>query len=88
MNHRSSPFGFSHDRERQRIVCWNGGFPFIIDATRRDLAVVDLQTPIDKNVLLEWAAQNQVRCVGFEGDSRPPRGPFQILRRENTWACV
>ena len=79
-------FQYPKGREVQLILCWNGGFPFLIDGRSNRPFVCDLEPIYTKKVLLDWAAQNQTRCVGFEGDTRPPRRSVNI--RTTTWSIV
>ena len=84
MNGRSHHFQFSDEREPERVMLWNGGLPFIIDGRTRRFQTFDVDPEIPKQDLLDWAEQNGVRCVGFDGDSRPRFRSVQ--RRQNTWA--
>jgi hypothetical protein len=79
---RATGFSFSQEREVQRVILWNGGEPFMIDGRYKHLRTFQIDPEISKNDLRNWAAQNQVRCVGFEGDSRPPRRSFHRV----SWA--
>lgn len=82
---RSYNFQYPKGREVQLIVCWNGGDPFLIDGRYRFLHTMSFE-PCMKKDLLRWAALNQARCVGFEGDSRPPRRSTEV--RSVSWAVV
>lgn len=86
MNSRSHQFRFEQEREKRRVLLWNGGRPLIIDARYRRVVTFDVDPDIPMSDLLVWAAKNEVRCVGFNGDARPRLRPVQ--RRENTWAVV
>lgn len=78
-------FNFRDEREPVRVMLWNGGQPFIIDGRFRQFHTVNVNPEIPKSDLLDWAAKNGVRCVGFDGDTRPRLRSVQ--RRENTWAA-
>ena len=82
MDNRSSWPKRYHDREEYVILLWNGGDALLIDGRYRIQSIRVIGTDYGKDALLEWAAQNQVRCVGFEGDSRPPRRSFHRV----SWA--
>jgi hypothetical protein len=86
MDNRVHHFHFANERERVLILVWNAGQPFLIDGRSKLLSIRDVDRSYAKQDLLKWGAINQVRCVGFEGDSRPPRASFHTA--EVTWAVV
>lgn len=77
-------YRFGDEREQFVLLIWNGGCPLLIDGTQKFLTTSQVDSTFSKTDLLKWAALNQVRCVGFEGDSRPPRRSFHT----SSWAVV
>jgi len=53
--------------------------------TKKRSVVIRALPFLSRKNLLEWAVQNQIRCVGFEADPRPPRRSFNST---STWAVV
>jgi len=83
MSDRATTFKFSREREKTRVLIWNNGEPFVIDARFRIVQTFPVAYERVED-LLRWAAENQIRCIGFGRDIRPARASSQV--RSATWA--